>query len=131
MWRDRPVLVTGATGLLGHHLIRALRMQHKAEVVGIVRDAVPRSRIVSAFTPDISVHGDVTDQALIERTLAEYRIKTVFHLAAQTQVRVAIDSPDRNYLGVEEPPKHKPVCVCGCTGGDWLRQALNNAEELE
>ena len=39
------------------------------------------------------VHGCVEDQALLERTLAEYEIQTVFHLAAQTIVGVANRSP--------------------------------------
>lgn len=88
MWRARPVLVTGATGLLGGHLIAALN-QREASVVAIIRD-YPSTITIGEFN---HVHGDVIDQALTERVLAEYRIKTVFHLAAQTQVRVAIDSP--------------------------------------
>lgn len=39
------------------------------------------------------VSGCVTDFALIERSLAEYEIQTVFHLAAQTIVGIAQHSP--------------------------------------
>jgi CDP-glucose 4,6-dehydratase len=39
------------------------------------------------------VRGDVTDQTLLERTLGEYEIDTVLHLAAQTQVLVANRNP--------------------------------------
>lgn len=92
MWRDRPVLVTGATGFLGGHLIQALRARG-AFTVGVVRDLDTASNQWQGQLPDRWVFGDVTDQAFVERVLAEYRIKTVFHLAAQTQVRVAIDSP--------------------------------------
>lgn len=86
-WRDRPVLVTGATGLLGRHLANALR-HREASVVAIVRDRPPGIDNLS-----ILVYGDITDQALIERVLSEYDIRTVYHLAAQTQVQVANRSP--------------------------------------
>jgi CDP-glucose 4,6-dehydratase len=39
------------------------------------------------------VRGDVRDQALLERTLGEYEIDTVFHLAAQTIVGIANRNP--------------------------------------
>jgi CDP-glucose 4,6-dehydratase len=40
-----------------------------------------------------SVRGDITDLGLIERTLVEYEVDTVFHLAAQTIVGVANRNP--------------------------------------
>jgi len=39
------------------------------------------------------VRGDVRDQALLERVLAEYEIDTVIHLAAQTIVTIANGNP--------------------------------------
>src|SRR4029450_9567500 len=39
------------------------------------------------------VRGDVRDQALLERTLGEYEIDTVLHLAAQTIVGIANRNP--------------------------------------
>jgi CDP-glucose 4,6-dehydratase len=39
------------------------------------------------------VKGDLADYRLVERTLAEYEIDTVFHLAAQTVVSIANTSP--------------------------------------
>lgn len=39
-WKDRSVLVTGATGLLGAWLAEAL-VSRGASVVGLVRDWVP------------------------------------------------------------------------------------------
>ena len=39
------------------------------------------------------VRGDLQDLELVERTLAEYEINTVFHLAAQTSVVIANRSP--------------------------------------
>lgn len=93
-WRDRSVLVTGATGLLGGWLAEAL-LARGASVVGIVRDGVPRSRLVTERVIDrIAVaRGDVTDGALVERVLAEYEVECVFHLAAQTIVTIANRAP--------------------------------------
>ena len=93
-WRDRPVLVTGATGLVGSWLTERLVGAH-AEAVCLVRDWVPQSELVRGGTIGRVkvVRGDVQDQALLERTLGEYEIATVFHLAAQTIVGVANRNP--------------------------------------
>ena len=93
-WRDRRVLVTGCTGLVGAWTTRAL-LEHGAYVVGLVRDQVHGSELVRAGLDrriDV-VHGCVEDERQIERTLAEYEIQTVFHLAAQTIVGIANRSP--------------------------------------
>jgi CDP-glucose 4,6-dehydratase len=68
-WTHRPVLVTGATGLIGSWMVKRL-LREGASVVCLVRDA-----------------------DLLERALAEYEIKTVMHLAAQTIVGTANRHP--------------------------------------
>jgi len=94
VWRDRPVLVTGATGLLGGWLTEAL-LARGAQVVATVRDEVPRSRLVRERVIDrVDVaRGDVTDYAFVERVVAEYEVECVFHLAAQTIVGIANRAP--------------------------------------
>jgi CDP-glucose 4,6-dehydratase len=88
-WRHRPVAVTGATGLLGSHLVGVLAGMG-AEVAVLVRDGVPPSPVSAAWQGSVAVvAGSVEDQAVCERLLGEYRAATVFHLAAQTQVGVA------------------------------------------
>ncbi len=93
-WHERPVLVTGCTGLLGSWLTQTL-VQASALVVGLVRDDVPQSHLVqSGIVGQIRVvRGDVTDYATVERALNEYEIETVFHLAAQTIVGIANRAP--------------------------------------
>ena len=93
-WRDRPVFVTGATGLLGGWLVRHL-VDAGADVVCLVRDWVPRSEFVSSGLVDRVrlARGDVRDQETLERVLGEYEIATVMHLAAQTIVGVANRNP--------------------------------------
>jgi CDP-glucose 4,6-dehydratase len=93
-WLDRPVLVTGATGLLGGALVRHL-LDLGADLACVVRDWVPQSEFVRAGLIERAtvVRGDVRDRALLERALGEYESDTVFHLAAQTVVPVANRNP--------------------------------------
>lgn len=93
-WRDRPVLVTGATGLVGSWTVRRL-VDVGADVVAVVRDEVPSSELFRARLDRHirTVRGDVCDQALLERVIGEYDVTTVLHLAAQTIVGVANRNP--------------------------------------
>jgi CDP-glucose 4,6-dehydratase len=92
-WQHRPVAVTGATGFLGSHLV-GLLVGLGAEVVVLERDRVPSSPLIEAWADKVSVvGGSVEDTAVCERLLGEYRARTVFHLAAQTQVGVANRNP--------------------------------------
>lgn len=93
-WQDRPVFVTGATGLVGGWLVKRL-LEARADVVCLVRDWVPQSELVRTRLIERVkvVRGDVCDQTLLERTLGEYEIDTVIHLAAQTIVGVANRNP--------------------------------------
>jgi len=93
-WTDRPVFVTGATGLVGGWLVRRL-VDLGAEVVCLVRDWVPQSELVASRLIDrVRVaRGDVRDGATLERVIGEYEIDTVIHLAAQTIVGIANRNP--------------------------------------
>ena len=93
-WRDRRVFVTGCTGLVGSWTVRAL-LERGAHVVGLVRDQVAHSELArSGLDRRIdAVRGCVADEPLLARTLGEYEIQTVMHLAAQTIVGVANRSP--------------------------------------
>ena len=93
-WQDRPVLVTGATGLLGGWVVRQA-LERSANVVCVIRDWVAESELVrSGLAQRVSVvRGDVRDQELLERVLGEYETASVFHLAAQTIVGVANANP--------------------------------------
>jgi CDP-glucose 4,6-dehydratase len=93
-WRDRTVFLTGATGLLGGWLTRRL-LDHGADIVCLERDRVPQSEFVRSGLIERAnvVRGDIGDQALLERILAEYESRSVFHLAAQTIVGIANSNP--------------------------------------
>ncbi|MBA3715141.1 MAG: GDP-mannose 4,6-dehydratase [Pyrinomonadaceae bacterium] len=93
-WLDRPTFVTGATGLIGGWLVKRL-IEQGADIVCLVRDWIPQSEFVQASLVEKvkTVRGEVQDQALMERTLGEYEIDTVIHLAAQTIVGIANRNP--------------------------------------
>ncbi len=88
------MFVTGGTGLLGSWLIKQL-LEARANVVCLVRDWVPQSELVRdrGIEQVTVVRGDIVDRDLLERTLGEYEIEIVFHLAAQTIVGIANRNP--------------------------------------
>jgi CDP-glucose 4,6-dehydratase len=93
-WAGRRVFVTGATGFLGSWMVRELR-HRRAFVVGLVRD-IPAEPLLfdeALSRPDFSVFGRLEDYDCLLRALNEYDIETVFHLAAQPLVGVALNEP--------------------------------------
>lgn len=113
-WQDRNVFITGCTGLLGSHLTEML-VEKNANVVGLVRDMVPKSNLIQTgiFDRINIVRGSVEDFYTVERTINEYEIDTVFHLAAQTIVGIA----NRNPLSTFESNIKGTWCVleaCRC-----------------
>lgn len=77
---DQPILVTGATGFIGSHLVASL-LQNEYKVRAIV---LPDESVNENWKGRIEVYrGDIADSDLVERALQG--VKTVFHLAALVQ----------------------------------------------
>lgn len=93
-WTDRPVFVTGATGLLGSHMTEELLARGAAPVC-LVRDHVAISHFqrLGLDRRVVIVRGCLEDYALLERALNEHEIDTVMHLGAQTIVGTASRNP--------------------------------------
>jgi CDP-glucose 4,6-dehydratase len=89
------VLVTGAGGFIASRLALSL-VEDGWSVVVLERDA-PRVSGLDLWDLRSRAHvvrGDVRDGETVRRVLAEYDVRSVFHLAAQVLVGVASRSPE-------------------------------------
>jgi len=93
-WKGKKVFITGCNGFVGSWLTYELFKQG-ADVTGLIRDQITRSnlQLLNLEKKINIVHGDITDFNCLRRCLAEYEIDTVFHLAAQPIVTVALKDP--------------------------------------
>ncbi len=98
LWKGRTVLVTGATGMLGSWMTRAL-VRAGADVVILVRDWMNHSLLYQGETLDrvTIVPGRLEDYDLMLRLMQKYRVEYVFHIGAQTQVRHAVANPRETF----------------------------------
>src|SRR5580704_18959380 len=99
--RDKRILVTGAAGFIGAHVVRRL-LEDRFEVVGVdnlnnyydprLKDARLRKLCIGPrfwFFPL-----DLADKARVESLFCNGEFEAVIHLAAQAGVRRSITSPD-------------------------------------
>lgn len=109
------ILVTGAAGFIGSHVVEAL-LQRGERVVGLdnlndyydpARKRTNLAELTRAAAPPPStlhfLEGDVRDRALLARLFEQHRFDAVVHLAAMAGVRNSIDDPhlyvDVNLVG--------------------------------
>lgn len=83
-----PVLVTGGTGFVGSHLVHAL-VGLGAEVHVLHRPSSARGRLAGVAERVTTWVGDLTDAQVMQEICAEIEPRTVYHLAADTGVRIA------------------------------------------
>jgi GDPmannose 4,6-dehydratase len=98
---SKIALITGITGQDGSYLAEMLL--HKGYTVhGIIRrsSTFNTGRLDNVYTdphiPDSRLHlhfGDLTDGTVIHRLLSEIRPSEIYHLGAQSHVRVSFDEP--------------------------------------
>lgn len=91
-WRNRNVFVTGSSGFLGGWTVKALK-ERGACVIGLERDIQTFPIVHGDARPDYIVRGAIEDFQLVLRTVNEYEVDTVLHLAAQPIVGVANRNP--------------------------------------
>ena len=94
IWKERRVLVTGATGMVGSWLVKKL-VQEEAFVVTLIRDWNPQSELIRSgdVQKTTVVSGELENFSAIERAISENEVDTVFHLGAQPLVGTAFRSP--------------------------------------
>jgi threonine 3-dehydrogenase len=82
--RKNVVLITGASGEIGHGLINSLAALGQSSIITIDLQPLPdelRPKIAREFT------GSIMEDHLLERILAEFEIDTVYHFAALLSTR--------------------------------------------
>ena len=82
--RKPVVLITGASGEIGHGLINRLAEDHSRGIVTL--DVTPLQPALAAKVQR-EVVGSILDQAALERILSEFEVDLVFHLAALLSTR--------------------------------------------
>lgn len=85
-WQGKHMLVTGASGFVGSHLVDKLILK-KAKVIALSQR---RGESASGIITEL---GSVEDFGKLNNIIKKYKIKVVFHLAAQPIVEVGQINP--------------------------------------
>jgi UDP-glucose 4-epimerase len=89
----KSILVTGGAGYIGSHVVQQLRGRGERVVV--------LDNLYSGFADAVRdaelVVGNVGDQVLVSRVLAEHRVDAVMHFAAHTVVPESVRDPLKYY----------------------------------
>lgn len=93
-WNNKNVLITGAAGFKGSHLVEQLSKTN-AKIVSLVREFDPKSYFEKRNLGDksIVVIGDLKDPVKIADILSQFEITSIFHLGAQPIVTTALRNP--------------------------------------
>jgi nucleoside-diphosphate-sugar epimerase len=96
--RQRVVLVTGASGEVGHGLIEYLGERGDAHIVAMDIQSLPDGlqRYCDRF-----IQGDILDNMLLGRLILEYEIETIFHLASILSTRAEYNPEAAHRVNVE------------------------------
>ena len=89
----RGILVTGGAGYIGSHVVRQLG---EAGERVVVLDNLGKGFRQAVTTGELVV-GEVGDQALVSKLLAEHQVDTVMHFAAHTIVPESVALPLKYY----------------------------------
>lgn len=109
------ILVTGATGLLGSHLCRRL-VSEGYPVMGLMHKRVSPLIVSLQESEKFKVCvGDIRDGDFVDEVVKGYKVKTVFHMAAQMPY-----SQEKDFVGAN---------ICG-TLNLWKSSRLNGVEEF-
>jgi len=96
--RKEVVLITGANGEIGHGLITYLGKSTQATVVAL--DVQPLDERLKPYV-QYFIQGDILDNMLLGRLVAEYEIRTIYHLASILSTKAEYNPETAHRVNVE------------------------------
>ncbi|MEN6435487.1 MAG: NAD-dependent epimerase/dehydratase family protein [Anaerolineaceae bacterium] len=96
--RKEVILITGANGEMGHGLITHLGQQGKGSIVAV--DVQPLDSEIAQFCSR-TIQGDILDNMLLGRLIAEFEIRTIFHLASILSTKAEYNPETAHKVNVE------------------------------
>ncbi len=96
--RNQVILITGINGEIGHGLARNLCQRPNTYVVGL--DVSPLDKTLQSFCHQF-IQGDILDNMLLGRLVAEYEILTIFHLASILSTKAEYNPETGHRVNVE------------------------------
>ena len=77
--RKEVILITGANGEIGHGLISHLGKNSETNIIAI--DVQPLDETLLPYCERF-IQGDILDNMLLGRVIAEFDIRSIYHLAS-------------------------------------------------
>lgn len=96
--RKEVVLITGANGEIGHGLISHLGKRGDVQIVAL--DVNPIDESLREFCHPY-IQGDILDNMLLGRLVAEYEIRTIYHLASILSTKAEYNPETAHRVNVE------------------------------
>lgn len=96
--RKEVVLITGANGEIGHGLINFLGEQGKYGIIAL--DVTPLDDSLKPYVEKF-IQGDILDNMLLGRLVAEYEIRTIYHLASILSTKAEYNPETAHRVNVE------------------------------
>jgi threonine 3-dehydrogenase len=96
--RNDVVLITGANGEIGHGLITHLGTRGMIRIVAL--DVSPIDDELKQYCYKF-IQGDILDQMMLGRLVAEYEIRTIYHLASILSTKAEYNPETAHRVNVE------------------------------
>ncbi len=96
--RKEVVLITGANGEIGHGLISHLAENEKTHILAL--DVMPMDDNLRSKCERF-IQGDILDHMLLGRLVAEYEIRTIYHLASILSTKAEYNPETAHRVNVE------------------------------
>ena len=96
--RKQVVLVTGVNGEIGHSLVAHLAENDTCDVIGL--DVMPIDDSIQKYLFKF-IQGDILDQMLLGRLVAEYEIRSIIHLASILSTKAEYNPETAHRVNVE------------------------------